>query len=268
MARVDDARWQLHLADSATNEMALAHGAIVGLVDMIDRLRFRDASDPIPAPGIYELADTFERHTVDAMHATASLRIFVDDLAIADEADEERAYDAVMEAVTRAVAAAMNGGRAIRHLVQIGLGVAQHAAPDDDTELLERSLIAVLNAHPMQTSASGDAFPLIGRTSCELCVELTGAVSRMLCDQSSGTDPSPVLVLGGDGMSDLVIEVTEDHGLDLVDGTSRRTYAAPVTITEVVTTALLTATESLGADVPGLTLRWQPALNRAEAGLS
>jgi len=43
MGRVDEARWQLHLADSAANEMALARAALVGLIDMADRLRFRDA---------------------------------------------------------------------------------------------------------------------------------------------------------------------------------------------------------------------------------
>jgi hypothetical protein len=239
--------------------MALARGALVGLVELIDRLRFRDASDPIPAPGIHELADAFDRHTLDAMHATATCRILVDDLAAADAAEEARTFEAVMDAVTRTAAAAANGGRAIRHFVQIGLGVAQHAVSDDDTELLERSMIAVLNAHPMQTSASRDAFPLLGRTSCELCVELTGAVSRMLCDQSSGTDPSPVLVLEAPGMCDLTIEVTDDNGVDVTDATGRRRYAAPVSITEVATTALCTATEALGTDITELTVRWQPA---------
>ena len=258
MTTVEDARWQLHLADSATNEMALARGALVGLVDLIDRLRFQDATDPMPAPGIYELADAFDRHTLEAMHATATCRILVDDLATADEAEAAAAFEAVMDAVTRAVVAALNGGRAIRHFVQIGLGVAQHAPDDDDTELLERSMVALLNAHPMRTSASSDAFPLIGRTACELCVELTGAVSRMLCDQSSGTDPSPVLVLGAPGIGDLAIEVTDD-GVDLIDATGRRSYPAPVSITEVVTTALCTATEALGPNVSELTVRWQPA---------
>src|SRR5215471_8682080 len=147
MGRLDDARWQLHLADSAANEMALARAAIVGLIDMIDRLRFRDASDPIPAPGIYELADAFDRHTVDAMHATATCRILVDDLADADATAEEAAFDAVMAAVARTYAAAYNGGRALRHFVQIGFGITQHAVADDETELLERSMIGVLNSY-------------------------------------------------------------------------------------------------------------------------
>jgi len=260
MGRLDDARWQLHLADSAANEMALARAALVGLVDMIDRLRFRDASDPIPAPGIYELADAFDRHTLEAIHATATCRILVDDLAEADEVTEAQAFDAVMNAAAGAYAVALNGGRALRHFVQIGFGIALHAESDDDTELVERSLIAILNAHPMRTSASSDAFPFLGRTSCELCVEVSGAVGRMLCDQSSGSDPAPVLVLQADGMSDVAIEVTEDSGVDLVDTAGRRSFAAPVTVTEVVSTALCTATEALGGDLADLSPRWQPAL--------
>jgi hypothetical protein len=259
MGRLDDARSQLHLADSAANEMALARAAIVGLIDMIDRLRFRDASDPIPAPGIYELADAFDHHALDAMHATATCRILVDDLAAADASDEARAFDAVMNATAASYAAALNGGRALRHFVQIGFGVAQHAAADDDTELLERSLIAVLNAFPMRTSASSDAFPFLGSTSCELCVEVAGAVGRMLCDQSSGTDPAPVLVLQAPGMSDIVIEVTEENGLDLVDAGGRHSFPAPAMITEVVSTALCTATEALGGSLADLRPRWQPA---------
>jgi hypothetical protein len=258
MGRLDEARWQLHLADSAANEMALARAALVGLIDMVDRLRFRDASDPIPAPGIYELADAFEHHTLDAMHATASARILVDDLADADDADEERAFGAVMDAIARTYAAAVNGGRALRHFVQIGFGICQHLVMDDEAEQLERSLIAVLNAHPMRTSASGDAFPLLGRTSCEVCVELTGAVGRMLCDQSSGTDPEPGLVLTAPGMTDVVIEVTADGGLDVVDETGRYPYPAPVTITEVITDVLKRATAG-GVSAASLRTRWQAA---------
>jgi hypothetical protein len=255
MERQDDARWQLHLADSAANEMALARAALVGLIDMVDRLRFRDASDPIPAPGIYELGDAFDRHTLEAMHATATCRILVDDLADASEADEEAAFDAVMDAVARTFAAAFNGGRAIRHFVQIGFGITQHAEADDEAEQIERSLIAVLNAHPMRTSATSDAFPLLGRTSCEVCVELSGAVSRMLCDQSSDTDPEPVLVLEAPNMADVLIEVTAAGGIEVADGTGRRSYPAPVTITEVVTDVLLQA-KIVGANVASLTPRW------------
>jgi hypothetical protein len=263
VGRLDEARWQLHLADSAANEMALARAAVVGLIDMIDRLRFRDAEDPIPAPGIYELADAFERHTLEAMHATATSRILVDDLADAREADEEQAFDAVIDAVARTYAAAVNGGRALRHFVQIGFGITQHAVADDDAELLDRALIAVLNAHPMRTSTARDAFPLIGRTSCDLCVELTGAVGRMLCDQSSGTDPAPLLVLQAPGMSDVVIQVTEDNGVDLVDAAGRRSFPAPVPLTEVVSTALCTATEALGGNLDDLTPRWRPSPGEA-----
>ena len=258
MGRLDEARWQLHLADSAANEMALARAALVGLIDMVDRLRFRDASDPISAPGIYELADAFDRHTLDAMHATATCRVLVDDLADADEADEEQAFAAVMDAAARTYAAAYNGGRAIRHFVQIGFGITQHAVADDEAEQIERSLIAVLNAHPMRTSASSDAFPLVGRTSCEVCVELSGALSRMLCDQSSDTDPEPVLVLEAPGMADVVIEVTADGGVDVADGTGRRSYPVPVAITEVVTDVLRHTTAG-GANVASLRTRWQVA---------
>jgi hypothetical protein len=118
-------------------------------------------------------------------------------------------------------------------------------------------LIAVLNAHPMRTSATSDAFPLLGRTSCEVCVELSGALGRMLCDQSSGTDPDPVLVLEAPSMSDVVIEVTAD-GVDVADDTGRRSYPAPVAIIEVVTSVLQHATAA-GAGAASLRPRWQPA---------
>src|SRR5262249_52304297 len=127
MGTVDEARWQLHLADSAVNEMAVARAALVGLIDMVDRLRFRGASGPMPGPGLYELADTFDRHTVDAMHATATCRILVDDLSDADQDHEDEALEAVMNAVAHAYAAAVNGARALRHFVQIGFGITQHA---------------------------------------------------------------------------------------------------------------------------------------------
>ena len=100
-----------------------------------------DAADPIPAPGIYDRLDELQAHTVDAMHATTTARILVDDLA--DDlagADEAEIFEAVIAAVGRAAMAAVNGGRAIRKFVHIGLGVAQHADDDDDTEMIERSL--------------------------------------------------------------------------------------------------------------------------------
>jgi hypothetical protein len=265
MGRLDDARWQLHLADSVTNELALAHAATVGLVDQIDRFRFRDAADPIPAPGIYDLLAELQGHTVDAMHATTTCRILVDDLAEADEAHEERAFEAVIAAVGRTAVIAASAGRAIRHFVQIGLGVAQHAVDDDETELLERSMIGVLNAFPMRTSASADAFPFVGRTACELSVELAGVISRMLCDQSSGTDPEPVLVLGAPGtpdMPEIMIEITDDGGVDIVHDTHRRSFPPSVTITDVVSVVLCTATQTLGPNVANLTPRWEHALVR------
>jgi hypothetical protein len=262
MSRLDDARWQLHLADSVTSELALAHAALVGLADKIDRFRFRDGADPIPAPGIYDLLDQLQGHTVDAMHATTTCRILVDDLAEADDADEERAFEAVITAVGRAAVAAVNAGLAVRHFVQIGLGVAQHAADDDDTELLERSLIGVLNAHPTRTSARADALPFLGRTACELSVELAGVISRMLCDQSSGSDPEPVLVLGAPGTPDFVIEITDDGGVAVVHDTDRRSFPSSVMITEVVSLVLCTATQTLGPNLANLTPRWERTLVR------
>ena len=260
MGRLDDARWQLHLADSATNELALAHAATVGLVDQIDRVRFRDAGEPIPAPGLYDLCDELHGHTFDAMHATATCRILVDDLADADESDEERAFEAVIAAVGRSAVAAVSAGRALRHFVQIGLGVAQHADDDDDTELLERAMIGVLNAHPMRTSASADAFPFIGRTRCDLSVELAGVISRMLCDQSSGTDPEPILVLAAPGAPDIRIEIDDDGSIDVVHDAYRRSFASTVMIVDVVSLILRTATRHRGPHLAALKPRWEHAL--------
>ena len=260
MGRLDDARWHLHLADSVTNELALAHAAVIGLAEQIDRCRFRDVDDPIPAPGIYERLDELQGFTVDAMHATTTARILVDDLADADDAEEARIFEAVLAAVGRTALAAANGGRAIRHFVQIGLGVAQHAHDDDDTELLERSMIGVLNAHPGRTSARGDAFPFVGRTVCELSVELAGVISRMLCDQSSGSDPEPVLVVGAPGMADLTIAIQEDGGIDILLDAERRSFLPCAPITDVVSAVLCAATRAPGTAVTSLTSRWQDAL--------
>ena len=136
MGRLDDARWHLHLADSVTNELAVAHAAMIGLVDLIDRCRFRDTADPIPAPGIYDRLDELQGHTVDAMHATTTGRILVDDLAAANDADGVHLRGGTRGRRPHG-AGRTNGGLAIRHFIQIGLGVAQHAVDDDDTELLE-----------------------------------------------------------------------------------------------------------------------------------
>ena len=73
---------------------------------------------------------------------------------------------------------------------------------------------------PARTSARADAFPFVGRTACELSVELAGVISRMLCDQSSGSDPDPVLVLGvRPTRPNFVIEITDDGGIDVVHDT-------------------------------------------------
>ena len=150
----------------------------------------------------------------------------------------------------------------------VGLDALDVPEPDDvldETELLERSMIGVLNAFPMRTSASADAFPFVGRTACELSVELAGVISRMLCDQSSGTDPEPVLVLRAPGtpdMPEIMIEITDDGGVDIVHDTHRRSFPPSVTITDVVSVVLCTATQTLGPNVANLTPRWEHALVR------
>jgi hypothetical protein len=64
-----------------------------------------------------------------------------------------------------------------------------------------------------------------------------------------------VLVLEAPNMADVVIEVTADGGVEVADATGRRSYPAPVTVTEVVTDVLLQAT-IVGANVASLTPRW------------
>ena len=109
-------------------------------------------------------------------------------------------------------------------------------------------MIGVLNVHPGPTSARADAFPFVGRQrACQLSVELSGVISRMLCDQSSGSDPEPVLVLGSPDGPDLAIEVADDGGINVVHDTCRRSFPPSVLITDVVTHVLHTAAASPGA---------------------
>ena len=84
----------------------------------------------------------------------------------------------------------------------------------------------------------------------------------MLCDQSSGSDPEPVLVLGAPGTPDFVIEITDDGGVAVVHDTHRRSFPSSVMITDVVSLVLCTATQTLGPNLANLTPRWERTLVR------
>lgn len=244
-----------------------------GLVELVDGFRFRDAGAPIPAPGTADAADEVRAHALDAVHAAATARI----LAGADsDPDELRAPDgspepdpAAMAAVDRAHEALAAARRVLRHLAQVGLGVAQHAYDDDDVELLERATVRVLSRDVFWT-ATEDAFPLRGTTGDEVSVELAGLIARMLCDAGVGegfTLVGPV----GPGID---VELAPDRSLRLrttdpgggvlaplgweVDatGTAIRAFAGPVTITQVTSLVLRTLRDGFGADLSRLALRW------------
>lgn len=243
MTITDRASWSLDAAEEVATDAAVAHASALGLLELIDRFRFRDASDPIPAPGTADLPDVVRTHALDAMHGAASCRILVDDLISLQEGagrpDLDEQTDALArtigDASDRAQTAALAAHRALRHLAQVGLGVAQHAWEDDEVELLERTTIGVLTGRGTGTAASNDRLPLTGRTRLELSVELAGLIARMLCDQSSNIDPPSSFVITADGMPDLVVTIDVNGGVD-VAGVQH--FPGPVTITEVTALVL------------------------------
>lgn len=227
------------VADGAATAACDAVARAVGLLELIDRFRFRDVSDPIPAPGAYELPDAARGCALDAIHYVGLCRIVGDD------------PQALARAANQAVEAARDAEAALRHLAQIGLGVGQHANDGADVELLERAMMAVLDVDELACTAAADRFPLRGRTRFELSVELAGLVARMLCDAAGGTDGNPQVVLAAPGAPERTITI--DGGDIVVDGFDR--FEGPVTITDL-TEQLLDAYTEDGVVSGGLELRW------------
>jgi hypothetical protein len=266
---VESVTHRLEAAHSAATSACLAYATAVGLFEVLDRFRFRDASQPIPAPGTADLPDAIRAHALEAVHAAESCRILADDAmgqagesaeVAATESSLDETLAAIDASLTRAEAAAAAAGRSLRHLAQVGLGVAQHATADDEVELVERSMIGVLS-DDWSHAASDDRLPLGGRSKDELSVELAAVVARMLCDQSTGADPAPRVIVGGHGLADVRISITPSGG---VDADAVGTFPPPVTITEVSALVLRYIGDLTGERFDDLELRWSPS--PAEAG--
>lgn len=249
------AQWRLRLADGAATDAAAAHATALGVLEMVDRFRFRDVSDPIPAPGAAEIPDRIHTLALDALHAAASCRILVDDLVASTNPGEVcEIWANVQAASDRAMHAAAEAQRALRRLAQIGLGIAQHAYADDDVELLERMAIGILLGSDggFGRAARDDQPGLDARWAPELSVELAGLIARMLCDQSSGADPYPSIALVADGMPELVVAITEGGGVH-VPGVAR--FEPPVSIT-AVSALVVERIADHGTSLAQVRLRW------------
>jgi len=239
-----DVPWPVKVADGCATDAALAHATAVGLYEVTDRFRFADPAHPIPAPGTADLVDEIHGHALETIHAAATVHALTHD----DSTDPA----ALTDAVTRSQHHCDAARRGVRHLAQIGLGVAQHSNDGDEVELVERTMVAVLDGERV-TLAADDDVPLVGRTGAELSVELAGLIARMICERPLTPADAPVgfvLTAGGDDL--LTVEITADGGVTLDDAD----FAAPVTITEVTGTAVARVTARDPGAIGRLTIRW------------
>lgn len=238
--------WPVRLAEGCATDTSLAHAVAIGLLEVVDRFRFADPGHPIPAPGTADLPDEIQRHALDAVHATASAHILV-----GEPEPDDRALDRV---VARAQAADLAAQRGLRHLAQIGLGVAQHSHDGDDVELVERTMIGVLVHDVAGVTAVDDAFPLVGGTREEVSVELAGAIARMICDEPHAEPHEPPIgfAVAGDGIDPITVAITPGGGVT-VDGDH---HDAPVTITEVTASIIGRITAADPTAIGRLRLDW------------
>jgi hypothetical protein len=240
-----DLPWPVHLADGYATDAALAHATAVGLFEVIDRFRFADPANPIPAPGTADLPDEVHRHALDAIHAAATVQI----LSGHDDLDP----DALDDAVARAEMGSITARRGVRRLAQIGLGVAQHSHDGDEVELLERTMVGVL-ADEGSAVAAVDDFPLVGRTRDEISVELAGLVARLICEQPlADADDRLGFVLAAPAIQPIVVAITSGGSVEVDDAH----FAAPVTITEVTASIIERVTAIDPAAIGRLTLGWE-----------
>ena len=262
-------------ADAAANGAAQASVVALGLYELIDRFRFRDPSAPVPAPGTDGAPDEVRMAALAAMHAAASARILHQGLAeravppavVAKECpnlahrgpvvalDDERTFADVaslLDVRTSAERAAADAARALRRVAQIGLGVAQYAYEDDDTELVERTCIALLVDSPAATThPADDDHTLRGRTRPEIGVEIAGVLARFLVTPD---DPTTWIEIGTPKGKARTIGFAEDRGLR-VDGLG--TFRSPVTISEVVEALLDVCGDVDGAEPRELVVAWK-----------
>lgn len=268
--RIDD---DLDRANVAANRAATAAVAALGVFELIDRFRFRDPSAPVPAPGADGAPEGVRQSALAALHAAASARILHEDLqgrAVApgvvatdhpdlsglgpvvdlDDADVLDDCDALVEARATAEQAAADARRALRRVAQIGLGVAQYAYEDDDTELVERACLTILvDSTAAELVPVDDDHSVRGRTREEVGVELAGVVARFLAVPVTAARIE-IATAGAEVRS---IGLADDGGLR-IDGLG--TFQAPVTIREVVDALLDVTTDVDGAHPRDLAVTW------------
>ena len=268
---IDD---DFEVANDAANGAAQAYVVALGLYELIDRFRFRDPSAPVPAPGTDGAPDDVRQAAMAALHAAASARFLYEDLftrAVPDDVverdlpevaglgaivaldDEQtvadcRSLNDVRVAAERAAGEAV---RALRRVAQIGLGVAQYAYEDDDTELVERTCITLLVDSPAAVGHPAlDDHSVRGRTRPEVAVELAGTVARFLV---TAEEPATWLEIGADGRTLHTIRFAEGRGLH-VEGLG--TFQAPVVISEMVEALLDVCIDVDGVAPADLQVTW------------
>lgn len=269
-------RWiddDLDRANDAANRAATAAVAALGVFELIDRFRFRDPAAPVPAPGADTAPEIVRQAALAALHATASTRILheglreravpadvaertIPDLAglgtvvDLDDADVRHDYDALVAARSTAEQSAADARRALRRVAQVGLGVAQYAYEDDDTELVERACLTILvDSTAAVLRPVDDDHGVRGRTRDEVGVELAGVLARFLAVPLA----TARLELTAPGTPVRSIGIADDGGL-WVDGLG--TFRTPVTIREVVDALLDVATDVDGVHPRDLTVTW------------
>jgi hypothetical protein len=207
------------LADGLATEAALAYATAIGVFEVIDRFRFSDPGDPIPAPSADDLPDEIHGHALQAIQAAATAHLADDD------ATAQRAYAGARNAANGAVTT-------LWRLARIGLGVAQHAHDGDDVELVERAMVAVLFP-PDDTPARFERMECVGRIRANVSVELAGVIAQVIIEQSLDPDTPIGLAVGAPGSERIRITITP--GAVLVDDDE---FPAPVTIVEVTARVL------------------------------
>lgn len=265
-------------ADDAANDATQALATALGVAELIDRFRFRDPAAPVPAPGAADAPDEVRAATLEALHAATTTRLLYETMALRAldpllvafdfpqisgrgpivplDNDQDITDAAALRSARAATEAARDRARrTLRHLAQVGLGVAQHAYEDDDTELLERTCIGVLvdgstaigepSGDPV-----GDDHAWRGRTRAEVEVELAGILARFLATTGGPRLGIDIRTPGGPVRH---VGWSDDGGLQ-VDGLG--TFDAPVTITQVVTALLDLCAEADGAAPTDLTVSW------------
>lgn len=271
-----DHRWideELDRADVAANRAATAAVAALGVFELIDRFRFRDPAAPVPAPGADGAPEDVRQSALAALHAAASARILhgglreravppdvverdlpdlvglgpvvdLDHVGVLDD------YDALVEARATAEQAAAQARWTLRRVAQIGLGVAQHAYEDDDTELVERACLTILvdstaaELHPVD-----DDHTVRGRTRAEVGVELAGVIARFLAVPLA----TARIEIAAPGAPVRSIGIADGGGLR-IDGLG--TFQEPVTVREVVDALLDVVSDVDGAHPRDLTVTW------------